>query len=255
MRMFKHLSQWITGGGKDDAVRHQGLYLPRFRTNQDLSNNDRYVQSAVEQVQQLRDHCGLHDQSRLLDFGCGQGRLAIGLQHLGYPFKSYVGVDTDARSVSWCRKWLSDDEGRFTFIHLAAHNARYNPQAASLQPLPFPAASFDLAFLNSVFSHMIPEDVRFYLAELHRVLDDDGVIYLTAFIEENVPDHEENPDNYLGKSRGPLHRVRYARSFFDQMIQEAGLATRMFLHHGVARTGQSIVIVSRKPVSAHGAPN
>lgn len=90
---------------------------------------------------------------------------------------------------------------------------------------------------------MLEDDVNFYLREFRRVLCLTGKIYLTAFIEEDVPAMIENPKDYLGGSKGPLHRVRYSRKFFYELVREAGLTVCDYRHHMIDRTGQSVVVL------------
>ena len=71
---------------------------------------------------------------------------------------------------------------------------------------------------------MLSDDVEFYLEQLHKALGKKGVIYVTAFIEEDVPQIEENPEGYLDRhSVGPLHRVRYERAFFFDLFEKSDL--------------------------------
>ena len=155
-------------------------------------------------------------------------------------------IDSDASAINWCTRWINRFHPNFAFHHIPAHNARYNPSSSPRRPLPFEEASFELAFLNSVFSHMLTEDVQFYLGEMHKLLIPGGLIYATAFVEESVPEEEENPEGYLNKnSAGPLHRVRYEKNFLLGLFEQAGFHLVDFVHHGIERTGQS-VIVARK---------
>jgi hypothetical protein len=72
-----------------------------------------------------------------------------------------------------------------------------------------------------------------------------GYVYLTAFIEENVPDVVENPENYLGVSSGRLHRVRYEKGYFASLVKKAGFRCKEFLPKKIVRTGQSVVILNK----------
>jgi SAM-dependent methyltransferase len=228
------------------AKKFENTYLPLVRSNENLGSDSDYLEAAAQQVAAISSAHPLEASTRILDFGCGQGRFANGLTTTSTKYEHYCGVDADLRAISWCQRWLGKPQNRFEFIHLDAHNERYNPGGRVRPKLPVPTESFDVAFVNSVFSHMTTTDVRYYLAELSRALKDGGTIYLTAFVEENVPDVEENPLNYLEKSSsGPLHRVRYERSFFDRMMTDAGLSVTSFDHQGIHRTGQSVVIGSK----------
>lgn len=227
------------------AIQYKNLFLPDFRSNENLNHNAAYLQSAINQIDHLVDYCDLTKDSRILDFGCGQGRLLNGITHLQKKFSTYEGLDTKMDSINWCNRWLSDYTGKFEFIYLPAFNARYNKTANGLMPLPFDEAQYDIIFLNSVFSHMLSDDIIFYLNEFYRVIQRGGMIYLTAFIEENVCEIEENPDNYIDESSGRLHRVRYEKNFFYNLVQDAGFKINNFMHHEIDRTKQSVLIIEK----------
>jgi hypothetical protein len=70
---------------------------------------------------------------------------------------------------------------------------------------------------------MLSDDVSIYLKEFHRMIKGQGKVFLTAFVEEDVEDVVENPENYLSHHwNGPLHCVRYNKLFFDAMIENCG---------------------------------
>lgn len=76
---------------------------------------------------------------------------------------------------------------------------------------------------------MLTDGVRAYLKEFHRILRPEGRIHLTAFVEEGVPDVEENPEGYLGREwEGDLYCVRYERKFFESLLDEAGFKLDRF---------------------------
>ena len=228
------------------ARQHGDLFLPISRSNEGLSDDLIYLGSAIEQIDELLQYCSLTSDSSILDFECGQGRFANGLLAHAITIKNYCGIDTDLESIKWCECWIQRWHPNFAFIHVPAFNARYNPTAAPQQPLPVEVHSFNIAFINSVFSHMLTSDVEFYLTQLHNALRDNGTIYMTAFIEPDVPEVEENPENYLSKtSTGPLHRVRYEQSFFCRLVEHAGFTIMAFKHRGIERTQQSVIIAKR----------
>lgn len=229
-----------------DAVRFRGLNLPVRRSNEALGDDEAFVDSAVDQVRQVSEYHPFGSGTRVLDFGCGQGRFAIGLLASGTEFRGYLGVDTDEQAIGWCERWLGPLDPRLVFLYAPSHNARYNPSAVGRAPLQIPPGSFEVAFLNSVFSHMLADDVEHYLGELYRLVTAGGVVYMTAFVEDDVPPVTENPDGYLGReSRGPLHRVRYERSYFEGLVRAAGFDVVAVLHGGIERTGQSVIIAGR----------
>ena len=63
----------------NEARKYKQLYLPLERSNEQLSGDEEYINSATEQVDDLSIYCDLTAETRVLDFGCGQGRFANGL--------------------------------------------------------------------------------------------------------------------------------------------------------------------------------
>lgn len=93
-------------------------------------------------------------EGRVLDFGCGCGRVARCVRVLSEDL-DLIGSDIDPEAIAWGHNNLATI-GRFIM----------NPH---LPPLPFPDRSFDLVYSVSVFTHL-PEDMQFaWLAELARV--------------------------------------------------------------------------------------
>ncbi|MEL6988412.1 MAG: hypothetical protein AAGK97_11340, partial [Bacteroidota bacterium] len=62
---------------------------------------------------------------------------------------------------------------------------------------------------------------------------------------ENVPNEEENPTNYIAKSKGALHRVRFEKTYFFNLVSDSGLNVKEFYHQEISRTKQSVLILNR----------
>jgi SAM-dependent methyltransferase len=186
---------------------------------------------------------GLGRQSSMLDFGCGPGRLAIGLQATLGRIENYVGVDVNKTAIRWCRRHLANPG--FTFELLSSRNARYNPRGrAGIDRLPLDEETMDFAYLYSVFSHMGSQDVANVLESIHPVLRRDGAIFATAFVEDGVPHEEENPADYMMPWSGPLHCVRFERGHFEALARSAGFDVEQLTTHEET-DGQSAFILRR----------
>jgi SAM-dependent methyltransferase len=100
---------------------------------------------------------------RVLDFGCGAGRT---LRHFldEAQVSEFWACDIDRPSVDWLREHLSPP------FHAFANDER--------PPLDRPDRYFDLVYCVSVFTHLTAHWSR-WLAELHRVLADDGLLIAT----------------------------------------------------------------------------
>jgi len=100
---------------------------------------------------------------RVLDFGCGAGRVLR--QFLDEAAVADMrGCDIDSASIQWLEENLDPP---FTVVR--------NDEEP---PLPWPNDSFDLIWALSVFTH-ITERWSAWLLELHRLLDDGGLLFAT----------------------------------------------------------------------------
>lgn len=214
-----------------------------------LQNDEYFLMSAQKEADRLVKYFGLTLNSRILDVGCGVGRLAIGILSRIGEIQHYRGVDVSKRSIRWCQRYITRRHPSFQFIHIDVKNLRYNPRGKAINidfRLPFDDKKFDLIYLFSVFSHMIKEDVKVYLKEFQRLLAPSGKIFLTAFIEDGVADMTINPRGYKRiEWEGPLHCVRYNKDFFESLLAENGFVVDLY-DHGKGPNGQSDLYISRR---------
>lgn len=138
-------------------------------------------------------YTGAGPTASILDVGCGWGRIArhfVG--HVREPGR-YVGMDVVEAFVDWCKENISPVNPAFSFLHQDVYNGLYNPDGkheASEYRFPFEDGSFDVVFLTSVFTHMLPEDVENYLREIHRLLKPDGRCFSTWLLSGHDVDTE-----------------------------------------------------------------
>jgi len=102
--------------------------------------------------------------SRVLDFGCGWGRiLRFFLKDV--PGDNLYGIDIDDVGIETCRQLMKYGSYSVSHTHPPTH---------------FPAEHFDLVYAYSVFSHL-PEDLCLaWVVELSRVLKPGGVLVVTT---------------------------------------------------------------------------
>jgi SAM-dependent methyltransferase len=126
----------------------------------------------------------LRGDERVLDIGCGPGRVAAPLT-ARLARGSYEGFDVDRRSVGWCERAITSRHPNFRFQVADIHNALYNPggsQAAIEYRFPFPDAHFDVALALSVFTHVTPSVTAHYLRQAARVLRQGGHLLATFLL-------------------------------------------------------------------------
>jgi SAM-dependent methyltransferase len=128
---------------------------------------------------------GLQPHERVLDVGCGVGRMARPLAGYLRPPGSYEGFDVVPEGIEWCRRRYAGAHPGFRFRLAEVANGLYRPDGAvpaSEYRFPYPDASFDFAFATSVFTHLLPGDADHYIAEIARVLRPGGRVLLTFFL-------------------------------------------------------------------------
>jgi ubiquinone/menaquinone biosynthesis C-methylase UbiE len=143
-----------------------------------------YQQTGEEFFRYFVNIGGVQPNQRVLDVGCGTGRMALPLTKY-LKDGSYVGIDIVASSVKWCQKTYTPRHPNFRFHFSDIQNTVYNPAGecrASEYSFPFESSSFDFVFLTSVFTHMLPQDRDNYLSEVVRVLKRDGRCLITYFL-------------------------------------------------------------------------
>lgn len=135
---------------------------------------------------QLFMHYGqLQVASKVLEIGCGTGRIARPLLQFLSGRGTYRGFDINKRFVQYC----TDTYRRSAFKCCDVWHSEYNPNGV------IPADSFEFPYLDSsftfvcaiaVFNHMKLEWVQNYIQEIARVLTHKGVFFGT-FILLNQP--------------------------------------------------------------------
>ena len=119
---------------------------------------------------------------RVLDFGCGAGRVLSAFLEEAKRAE-FHGCDPDARSVAWAREHLDPP------VRVFANE----PAPARL---PFEDRSLDLIYAVSVFSHLA-DSWSGWLAELHRCLAPGGFLlatFLGAASSESIAGEPWDPD-------------------------------------------------------------
>ena len=117
----------------------------------------------------------LTDYEKILDFGCGCGKLTRLFK--GHPHEVY-GCDFDYRYVKWMQKNLP-------YMHVAL--ADVHP------PLPYAQNSFDAIISVYLFTHLNELSQDEFLAELQRISSSGGRLFLTVHGETALRRAKNNP--------------------------------------------------------------
>jgi len=165
----------------DTAFRRRDALTPPRRLTGYVGNTD-FRTTGEEFRRHFESLAGLRPEDRVLDIGCGIGRMARILVPVLRPPGSYDGFDIVLEGIQWCRERYAGTPAPFGFHHADLRNAVYNPQgreAPESYRFPFADASFDLAVATSLFTHVLPGTAERYLAEAARVLVPGGRLFTT----------------------------------------------------------------------------
>lgn len=110
-----------------------------------------------------QDHGFPSDGGRVLDWGCGWGRVARVLLHMQSPSELW-GADVDATAITWATANIQS--ARFTTLPL-------------FPPTDLPENYFDLLYSISVMTHLTRDAQDQWIAEIERVLRPGGLAVLT----------------------------------------------------------------------------
>jgi SAM-dependent methyltransferase len=117
------------------------------------------VRSYTEFFDAVAEYRGWDSVSRMLDWGCGCGRVTRCFLR-AHPEVEVHGCDIDAEAVAWCAGNLT--AGQFRAI-------------APEPPTDYPDGFFPLVIGYSVFSHLGPRLQRAWLAEMRRIMSPGGL--------------------------------------------------------------------------------
>lgn len=146
-------------GFPEEQLQRQFVGSAWEHTLAEASNFYRVVKSYVQKTGRT-----LVPESRVLDFGCGWGRMArFFLKDVAS--ENLHGVDVDAAIIDLCRKLFS--YGRFDVV---------SPEP----PVHAKSNTYDVIFAYSVFSHLAEPVHLKWVEELARVLKPGGVFLATT---------------------------------------------------------------------------
>lgn len=182
---------------------------------------------------------GLQPHHRVLDIGCGIGRIAIPLTGYLNEKGSYEGFDVVKMGIDWCQKKITPRFPNFRFRHIPLRNDLYNLEAnntAAEVQFPYPDGEFDFIILTSVFTHMQQKEVQNYLAEISRVLKPGGTCFATFFIID------EAADKHLATTATPFFTHKYDTYYLhDNKVKDANIAYKIeFIEQTLAANGLAL---------------
>jgi ubiquinone/menaquinone biosynthesis C-methylase UbiE len=147
----------------------------------------------------IEEHFGkFRNDLKVLDFGCGCGRVLINLS--ASKDAIFSGVDVDKSAISYLENILPD-------VKLA--KTQFNP------PLPFANEQFDCVYSISIWSHLAFEDQSKWLLEIKRIVKNDGLILIST-------------QGYTFLNRRRENQDKMFKDVKDSQLQKEGIIFRSY---------------------------
>ena len=206
----------------------------------------------------------LQQDDSVLDLGCGIGRTALALVGFLSDQGSYHGIDVIKFAVQWCTEHIASKRSNFSFSHADIYSAVYNARGRLLAKdyrLPLEDKSVSFVLATSLFTHLLPDSVENYLAEIGRVMKKDGRCLSSWFLLDNANHltqaHRTIQFNHIFSNHAqtslyaPEQAVAYKVDYLNALFARLGLCTDGIYYGGwsgkqpTIDSGQDIIVLQK----------
>lgn len=142
----------------------------------------------------INKYSQINENSSILDFGCGCGRLALPLLEQMANNGRYVGVDIIPDLVNFCRIEIASVYSNSEFYQLEATNSHYSEWLKKSSPIEghlsklsdLGGEQFHLIVAFSVFTHLSSSELAKYFHALTELLHPGGTLLVSVFLVNSV---------------------------------------------------------------------
>jgi ubiquinone/menaquinone biosynthesis C-methylase UbiE len=131
-------------------------------------NYQKYYTESIDTAKWVADHFKKHIElkdKKILDWGCGPGRIIRHLPVVVGNGCEYFGTDYNSKSIEWCSSNLPD--------------IQFNKNSLNAS-LPYSDDFFDAIYGISIFTHLSEQLHYDWYSELFRILKPGGIMFLTT---------------------------------------------------------------------------
>ena len=213
-----------------------------------VSPNDTFDQAGQDWRKQLVEIGGLVPSDAVLEVGCGSGRVGRTLIDFFEEGGSYDGFDIREDEIRWLSKNITSDHSNIRFHYVDLYNKYYKPDG-KIDPaefvFPFEDSNFDMVYLTSIFTHLMPDDVNRYLAEIRRVLKPGGKCFISYFLinERSLGRIQEGnssrkfaievvPHCFTDNEEVPEDATGYDETYILELYEKYGFTIDREIHYG-----------------------
>jgi ubiquinone/menaquinone biosynthesis C-methylase UbiE len=185
---------------------------------------------------------GVQPDDAVLDIGCGRGHFAERFTTYLSERGSFEGLDVRPKFIANCTRRIASEHRNFHFTLAAVFNTHYNPQGrvmADSYRLPYDDNTFDFVYGLSLFTHMMPAEVRNYLYNTARILKPGGRSFFTYLLlndeaQAAIAAGRTGPQARLPHDHGdyrvksqevPESQVAHDEELVQSFYADAGLST------------------------------
>ncbi|KPK85166.1 MAG: hypothetical protein AMS27_08200 [Bacteroides sp. SM23_62_1] len=129
---------------------------------------DSYYNQGLDSSRQMVDYFKKYRKLinlKILDWGCGPGRIIRHLPELTKSECEYYGTDYNKKTIEWCSRNIPNVKFSLNQLH---------------PPLSYEDKFFDIIIAVSVFTHLSEVMHHAWFKELTRICKKNGIIYITT---------------------------------------------------------------------------
>jgi SAM-dependent methyltransferase len=193
----------LLGLSKLDYHRHYArpdLDL-KYKTLMGCASDEEFDQTGRRIVTRL-SALGLQPDSKVLDVGCGTGRLATQLLCRLNEKGEYYGCDISQEAIEFCRR------------HYVRPNFHFVRSEMTRIPLTLDA-HFDFIWCYSVFTHVYPNEMTALMKECRRLLSAQGLFLASYYIAGREPAFLKNARTFFGNR----DRMEYGENYLKDILR------------------------------------